>query len=141
MLRHRVFTYITRKNDLLVFDHVDQRYLNPQIPGGTIENGEKPENAALREAEEETGLKKLVLKSLLGNFEADLNAIGRNETIHAWFFHLTTSESTPDKWCHSEEHPSEGSEPIEFELYWVPIASAPKLGRLDNTMISRLLVS
>ena len=62
-MRHRVFTYITRAHELLVLDHVDHRYLDPQIPGGTIEENETPEAAAIREAQEETGLKSLEVVS------------------------------------------------------------------------------
>ena len=137
-MRHRVFTYITRDHELLIFDHVDQRYLAPQIPGGTVEPGEQPEQAALREATEETGLTDLNVVSFLGDFVQDLTAMGRDETIHAWFYHLETHATTPQRWRHFESHSSENAEPIEFELYWVPLTAAPQLGGLDNTMISRL---
>ncbi len=56
MLRQRVFTYITRGDQLLILEYVDGRYLEPQIPGGTVKLGELPAQAALREAQEETGL-------------------------------------------------------------------------------------
>ena len=47
MLRQRVFTYITRGDHLLMLESVDGRYLQPQIPGGTVEAGELPAQAAL----------------------------------------------------------------------------------------------
>ena len=137
-MRHRVFTYITRAHELLVLDHVDHRYLDPQIPGGTIEENETPEAAAIREAQEETGLKSLEVVSFLGSFERDLTDIGRDEVITAWFFHLKTNESTPSSWRHLETDPSDGAEPIEFELYWVPIHEMPKLGGIDNEMLREL---
>lgn len=137
-MHHRVFTYITRNDQLLVFDHLDRSYIQPQIPGGTIEPGETPENAALREAQEETGLNSLKLVSFLGSFERDLSDIGRDEIITAWFFHLRTDEPTPTSWRHFELHPSEGTEPVEFELYWVPINDTPKLGGIDETMLKEL---
>lgn len=137
-MRHRVFTYITRQENLLVFDHVDQQYLDPQVPGGTIENGEDPEVAALREATEETGLEELNVNALLGSFEQDLVSIGRNEVIHAWFYHLSTVQETLPRWRHFELDPSGGTDPIEFELYWVPMNNIPKLGGLDNAMLAEL---
>ena len=137
-MRHRVFTYITRENELLVLEHVDHRYLDPQIPGGTIKENETPEIAAIREAQEETGLKHLQLMSFLGSFKKDLSDIGRDEVITAWFFHLLTKESTPSSWRHFETDPSEGAEPIEFELYWVPISNLPKLGGIDDAMLREL---
>lgn len=137
-MRKRVFTYITRKDSLLVFDHVDQQYLNPQVPGGTIEDGEDPEAAAFREATEETGIKQLRVISLLGSFERNLASIGKNEVIHAWFYHLSTEQQTPHRWRHFELEPSGGTDAIEFELYWVPLNNIPMLGGIDNAMLSEL---
>jgi len=53
-MRHRVFTYITRADQLLILEYVDGRYARPQIPGGTVKVGELATQAALREAQEET---------------------------------------------------------------------------------------
>lgn len=141
MIRHRVFTYITRDDQLLVLKHPDPRYVDPQIPGGTVKEGERPAVAALREAQEETGLGSLYLVRLLGSFERCLADIGRDETIMAWFFHLATKERTPNAWRHMEEDPSEGDGPIEFELYWAPLDSLPKLGGIDEAMLAQLRVS
>ena len=118
-IRKRVFTYITYKDRLLVLDHVNQPNLVMQIPGGTIESGETPKEAALREAEEETGLSGLKIKTFLGDFEKDLSSIGRAETIHAYFYHLEVSEPPAQRWQHSEMHAHNQAEPILFELYWV----------------------
>lgn len=35
-VRHRVFTYITREQQLLLLRYPDGRYVLPQIPGGTV---------------------------------------------------------------------------------------------------------
>jgi 8-oxo-dGTP pyrophosphatase MutT (NUDIX family) len=63
--RHKVYAYITRGDQLLVFRHIDFPGAGIQTPGGTIEEGEEPEDAVLREAVEETGLVKLRLVSHL----------------------------------------------------------------------------
>lgn len=141
MLRHRVFTYITRADQLLILEYVDGRYLQPQIPGGTINKCELPAQAALREAQEETGLTALQLISFLGSFERDLTDIGRDETIVAWFFHLQTDEITPEKWQHFECDSSEGLGPIEFSVSWVPLNNLPKLGGIDESMLAELHTS
>ena len=137
-MRHRAFTYITRGQDLLLLDHVGHPELKPQIPGGTIENGEQPDAAALREAYEETGLKQLDVVRMLGTFERDLSDLGRKEVIVAWYFHLTTNCATPPRWRHFEKDPSDGDGPIEFELYWAPLKSLPKLGGIDDAFLSEL---
>lgn len=137
-MRNRVFTYITQGSKLLVIDYVDHSYLEPQIPGGTIEPGESPEEAALREAEEETGLTDLKIVSFLGSFNRDLRTIGRDEVIKAWFFHLEAGDSTPERWRHAELDSHNGTAPILFELYWVPMDAIPKLGGIDNEMLPKL---
>ncbi len=137
--RDRVFTYITQGSRLLIIEYVDHSYTEPQVPGGTIEPGESPEQAALREAEEETGLTELKIVSFLGSFVRDLHSIGRNETIRAWFFHLSADDATPERWRHTELDPHEGTEPVLFELSWVPLDAIPRLGGIDNEMLSRLV--
>ena len=136
-MRQRVFTYITREDQLLILEYVDGRYLEPQIPGGTVKHGELPAQAALREAQEETGLTGL-LSEVSGSFERDLTDIGRNESIVAWFFHLCTKESTPPSWRHFERDSSEGLGPIEFIVSWVPLNNLPKLGGIDEAMLAEL---
>ncbi|MFZ2237865.1 MAG: NUDIX domain-containing protein [Dokdonella sp.] len=140
-MRNRVFLYITQGEKLLVLDYLDHSYLEPQVPGGTIEPGESPEEAALREAREETGMVGLKVVSLLGASDQDLRAIGRDETIKAWFFHLVAEDSTPARWRHTEHEPHEGSAPVPFELYWVPMDAVPTLGGLDNEMLPKLAQS
>ena len=38
-LRKRVFTCITREDQLLILEYVDGSYTLPQIPGGTVKQG------------------------------------------------------------------------------------------------------
>ena len=48
----KVYAYITRADRLLVFRHVDFPEAGVQVPGGTMDAGETPEGAVLREAAE-----------------------------------------------------------------------------------------
>ena len=141
LIRKRVFTYITFRSQLLVLDHVNQPDLLMQIPGGTIEVGELPAEAAIREAEEETGLSGLTLKSFLGDFEQDLSSLGRADTIHAYFYHLEVTDTPPMRWQHSEKDPHNRVEPILFELYWVKLDPKPNFGGIDGAKYDGLLDS
>jgi len=63
----KVTAFITRLTgrgtDLLLFEHP---YAGIQLPAGTVEAGETPEHAVLREAFEETGLQPLTIRKYLG---------------------------------------------------------------------------
>ena len=139
--RDRVFTYITRGCRLLIIEYVDHSYAQPQIPGGTIEPGESPQHAALREAREETGLAGVKIASFLGSCVRDLREIGRNETIRAWYFHLCTEDATPERWRHLERDPHDGTDPVLFELSWVALDALPTFGGIDNEMLPKLAES
>lgn len=75
----------TSRRELLVFDHSNP-LAGTQLPAGTVEPGENPADAVLREAREETGLEGLILVSdpvrgpselADGEWYLDLNAGGR----------------------------------------------------------------
>lgn len=81
----KVTTFITRPTpageQLLLFRHPNAGI---QIPAGTVEEGEPPEAAALREAGEETGLTNLTGQTLLGAADEPL-PVG----------YLITTQNTP----------------------------------------------
>lgn len=54
--KDKVLAYITHGNRLLVFRHPHAPEAGIQVPAGTVEEGEDPGTAVLREAAEETGL-------------------------------------------------------------------------------------
>ena len=70
----KVIAYITCGDKLLVFSHPRYPEAGIQVPAGTVEEGEPLEEAVLREAREETGLKGLRTQSYLGVREYDLSA-------------------------------------------------------------------
>lgn len=68
----KVMVYVTcqkpgsKKHSLLLFKHVGLPEAGIQVPAGTIEIGESPEAAAIREIQEESGLTDITLVSALG---------------------------------------------------------------------------
>jgi ADP-ribose pyrophosphatase YjhB (NUDIX family) len=68
-VKHKVLAYITHGDRLLVFSHPHAPEAGIQVPGGTNREGENPEEAIMREAREETGLKDLRLQAFLGEFD------------------------------------------------------------------------
>ena len=56
ILKHKVFAYLTHGHRLLVFRHADFPEAGSQVPAGTVQPDERPDEAVLREAYEETGL-------------------------------------------------------------------------------------
>ena len=137
--RRRVFLYLTRGNALLVLRHVEHPDLRPEVPGGTIELGELPAVAALREAREETGLEALGTPELLGTRTVEaVRLSGAAETLEAWYYRIAVGEGAPDAWRHWERHASGGEEDILFELSWAPLDALPGLLPADRRLIDRL---
>ncbi len=135
--RSRVFLCITRRSNILVLDHVDQNNVPLQIPGGTIEVGEQPHIAAIREAQEETGLCGFEEARPLGR-ETVLVGPAASELVDGWFFHLRYDRDTPDRWIHAEDDASSGESDIRFELRWIPIQSEVQLGVSDLRFLDHL---
>ncbi len=123
----------------MLLSHVDYPHLKLQIPGGTIEAGEEPADAALREAEEETGLKTLQPVGLLGEDVHDMREYGHQEIIHGWFYHFTTDGfELGRRWRHNELHAHGGGGPIRYELSWYPIHNLPPTHGRDTRFIQAI---
>lgn len=120
VLKHKAFAYITHGDRLLVLRHPHAPEAGIQVPAGTIEDGERPRDAVMREAREETGLSDLILVRFLGAQVRDMADYGRAEIHHRHFFHLRYDARPPASWRHLEASPSDGSaeQPV-FEFFWV----------------------
>jgi 8-oxo-dGTP pyrophosphatase MutT (NUDIX family) len=123
LTRRKVFAYITHGQRLLVFRHPFVPEAGLQVPAGTVEPGESPEAAVLREAREETGLSGLELVSFLGEQIRSMVDFGLQEAHHRYFYHLVARGELPIIWRHGEMYPSDGtSEPIIFEFFWADLS-------------------
>ena len=134
-LVEKVVAYITNGDRLLVFRRVGDPAAGIQAPAGTVDPGEAPDDAVLREAQEETGLCGLTIRSYLGTRDYDDPTVEAAVVHRRYYYHLDYAGAAPSIGRHFEEHPSGGeTERIEFELYWVPYPDeVPELaGRLGD---------
>ena len=124
--RHRSYAYITHGNRLLLFTHPKHPEAGIQVPAGSVEEGEKPEDAAMREAEEETNLKNLKFERFLDQDTRDMNDCGTDELQYRWFHHLSCTSTPAEEWTHGE-FSKEGIMLHQFDFFWCDIESLPKL--------------
>lgn len=89
----KAFAYVTHGERLLLLAHPDAPEAGIQVPAGTVRDGELPEDAALREAREETGLTGLTLVRFLGEHVRDMRDYSLDEIHHRFFFHLRCAEN------------------------------------------------
>ena len=136
--RQRAYAYITNRNGLLVFTHTDFPEAGIQVPAGTVQPGEAPDDAVMREASEETGLTKLEFVGCLGSLERDMAEFGTPEIQEAWFYHLRCPGKPPESWRNNET--SGGTvEPIRFDFLWAKLPDGvPKLIALNGAMLDEL---
>ncbi|MFN8500104.1 MAG: NUDIX domain-containing protein [Anaerolineae bacterium] len=138
----KVLAYITRGRRLLVFRQPAFPEAGIQIPAGTMEAGETPPEALLREVEEETGLRDLRIVAFLGTQDIDLRRWGRNGIHRRYFFHLALDSDAPETWRHWETSPSDGDVPeIEYEHFWVDMPDGiPHLAAEQDTFLHLVAV-
>jgi ADP-ribose pyrophosphatase YjhB (NUDIX family) len=121
MIRRKVLAYVTHADRLLVFRHVDHPDAGLQVPGGTVEAGEACEAAVRREVAEEAGLTDLGKPRLVGMREIREVGSEKGVILRRRFYHLVCRETPAERWRHVEEHASDGSGPLVFEFWWVPL--------------------
>lgn len=141
-VRDKVFAYITHSNRLLVFTHPHVPKAGIQVPAGTVEESEPPEQAVMREAFEETGLTDLSLHCFLGEQERDMSDFGLDEIHYRRFYHLRCSGNPPLTWQYEELFPSDDPEqvPILFEFFWASLPDdVPPLIADHGFMLLQLL--
>jgi 8-oxo-dGTP pyrophosphatase MutT (NUDIX family) len=138
VVKNKVLCYIVRDGRLLVFRHTDYSYeeVGIQVPAGSVRPDESPEDAALREAREETGLKDFTIVKKLGVAEYDISPY-RFEIQQRHVFHLELGEPTPERWTSQEDHDGE-QEPTHFECFWVPLEAAHILQSGQGALLGRL---
>jgi 8-oxo-dGTP diphosphatase len=135
----KVFAYVTHEDRLLIFSHPNSPEAGLQVPAGTMEPGEAPERAVLREAVEESGLSALELGAPLGTRDFDCAPYGRDELHHRHFFHVIATGDVPETFTHVEKFPSHGGRPIPFDFFWVRIPNeVPELHAEHGALLDAL---
>ncbi|MEO5680517.1 MAG: NUDIX domain-containing protein [Acidimicrobiales bacterium] len=136
----KVVAYIARGDEVLVFLHVDDR--DPvlesglQVPAGTVEPGEEPSAAVLREAAEETGLDGLEMVRSLGSDEPRWPG-APPQRRH--FFQLSVADA-PEAWEHVERDGG-GGPARPFRLFWMSIGQAAPLLAAGQGLCAALIRS
>lgn len=121
----KVVAYVVHDGHLLVFTHDDVaiEITGVQVPAGTINPGERPEDAALREAREETGLESRMV-SALGVEHYDFWPT-KPEVHERHFFLLTPLEGElPERWQAGEEPPADKGSSQRWTCWWQPLEDA-----------------
>ncbi|WP_433621010.1 NUDIX hydrolase [Nocardia sp. CA-120079] len=139
VVKEKVLVYVVYDGKLLVFRHTDYSWeeVGIQVPAGSIRAGETPEDAALREAREETGLSEFKIVRKLGEAEYDISPY-RFEIQHRHFFELELCQDATDRWASQEDHDGE-AEPTRFECFWIPLEAAHVLQSGQGALLGRLL--
>jgi len=139
--KQKALAYITRKasdgtHQLLVHVHRDFPEAGIQVPAGTIEPDETPEEGCLREALEESGLKKLRIVEKLGHRE--VKAWWDSGKIHSrHFFHVLCDDTMPDAWSHTVTSGTADKD-LVFNYFWVPLDGESNLEVDQGALIWRL---
>ncbi len=137
--QRKVYAYVMRGSELLVFRQPDSPEAGIQVPGGTVEPGEPLAQAVIRETLEETGLQRLTLRRYLGSRRQDMRPWGAARLDVRHFYQLSLEGPAPERWRHLERHRSDGiEEPIVFDLQWVEIGRAPELIAGMGALLGRL---
>jgi 8-oxo-dGTP diphosphatase len=126
--KQKVLAYITRQQgdrlQVLVFDHVGMPEAGVQVPAGSLEPGEAPEQGVLREAWEESGLQHLAIVRKLGIF--DFYHVEGQAVHHRHVFHLVPTQPVPERWVH-EVSGGADDKGLLFAYYWLDVDEAARV--------------
>lgn len=103
---------------LLVHRHRDFPFVGLQVPAGTMDEGEEPEAAVLRETTEESGLTDLSVVSLVGRYAYEAPWDGTTHDRHV--FHLELDGPPRKSWSHAVTA-GEADKGLVFVYEWLPL--------------------
>ena len=112
----KVLAYILQEEKILTFRHRDYPEAGLQVPAGTIDPGENPEEAVLREVAEESGLRGLQIQKKLGVFPYFHKH--KKEWHERHVFILVSEKILPEAWTHRVSSGSD-DKGVVFEYEWL----------------------
>lgn len=136
----KVVCYVVHDGHLLVFTHDDVPITQTgvQVPAGSIEAGESPEAAAIRELFEETGRRGVLVRGI-GTQKYDLRPM-RDEIAERHYFHLRMENvDLAERWTAGEMNPSHGETNASWTCWWMPIVEAHVLAAGFGGMLGVLV--
>ena len=110
-----------------------------------MEEGESIQDAVIREAQEETGLTSLTIRSYLGVREYDMSEYasllgGKIENHRRHYYHLELLGDAPETWRHYEWDRS-GSRTVPFDFFWAKMPDeVPELIAWQGDLLSSVQV-
>jgi len=123
-LPDKALIYASNACGLLVFHEPDFPDVPMQVPGGTVEFGEAPLEAAKREFVEETGLDIPLTMSHLKRDDHRFLRDGVPHIVLRNYYHALLPDDLPRTWDHIETHAHDGAQNILFRYSWVNIQEA-----------------
>ncbi|MEM6629077.1 MAG: NUDIX domain-containing protein [Bacteroidota bacterium] len=135
-IKTKVLGYIVQKvhsvQKLLIFSHQHYPEAGLQVPGGTVEAGEKLEGALLREIKEESGLTEFGSVIYLG--EATFIHDQRQEMHRRHFFQVQYKGEVLEEFIH-EVIEGEEDKGLRFHYKWVSLTEIPALAADQDCMV------
>ncbi|MYL49814.1 NUDIX domain-containing protein [Halobacillus litoralis] len=134
----KAYGYVTRIKEgqiqVLVFQHPIAE-AGIQIPKGTVDPGEDPQEAVLREMEEETGLRNFHVEQWLAE------DLWKNDdgAIHHRFFYKLRVSNAEDEWDHE---PTGGGEEkgLTFHFFWISSSDEVELIRGHGDYLNLIFI-
>jgi ADP-ribose pyrophosphatase YjhB (NUDIX family) len=118
----RVVAYVTRGDELLVFEHRDLPEAGTQVPAGRLDPGELLEEGLARELAEEVGIEAQVVRELGTATRDHGEEVGTYETH---YFHVETDDPR-EAWEHEVSGAGDDAG-LVFSCHFVTRTPAPQL--------------
>ena len=136
----KVACYVVHEGHLLVFTHdeMPMTVTGVQIPAGSVEPGESPEDAAVRELFEETGRHGQVVRCL-GIQRYDLRPTRDEVAVRHYFQMRMTAADVAERWTAGESNPSHGGAGTSWTCWWIPLTDAHVLAAGFGALLGSML--